>query len=193
LNDAHNAVFLIVDTLIEPLPVVFHDPAGHFGRNGSNFLGYRLLKSSQRLGMMLIYLGFEVAPEKKSHGVKSGERGSHPMSPHKETTCPGNISLRIPGKQRDVWAVAPTCLNHTFSAPCSSKRSFQLSQRKVFSIAQYRSEVTITVTPSYSKRYRPHTPNSKMAHHLRAVEWPVVKFPRVIVSPVPEILFIECA
>jgi hypothetical protein len=35
----------IVDTLIEPLLIVFHDPAGHFGRNGSNSLGYRLLKS----------------------------------------------------------------------------------------------------------------------------------------------------
>jgi hypothetical protein len=55
----------IVDTLIEPLPIVFHDPAGHFGQNGSNLLGYRLLKSFQILGTMLVYLGFEVAPEKK--------------------------------------------------------------------------------------------------------------------------------
>jgi hypothetical protein len=63
----------IVNTLIEPLPVVFHDPVEHFGQNGSNFLGYRLPKSFQGLGMILVYLGFEVAPEKKkSHGVKSG-------------------------------------------------------------------------------------------------------------------------
>jgi hypothetical protein len=99
----------IVDTLIEPLAVLFHDPAGHFGRNGNNFLGYRLLKTVQSLGTMLVYLGFEVTPEKKSHGVKSGERGGHPMSPRKETTCPGNISLRIPSERRDVWAVAPSC------------------------------------------------------------------------------------
>jgi hypothetical protein len=51
----------IVGTLIEPLPVLFHDPAGHFGRNGRNFLGYRLLKTFQSL----VYLGFEVAREKK--------------------------------------------------------------------------------------------------------------------------------
>jgi hypothetical protein len=56
---------VIVDTLIELLPVVFHDPTVHFGRNGSNFLSYRLLKSFQSLGTMLVYLGFEVAPEKK--------------------------------------------------------------------------------------------------------------------------------
>jgi hypothetical protein len=59
----------IVHTLIEPFLVVFHDPVGHFGQNGSNFLGYRLLKSFQSLGTMLVYLGFEVAPEKKiAHG-----------------------------------------------------------------------------------------------------------------------------
>jgi hypothetical protein len=45
------------------------------------------------MGMMLVYLGFEVAPKKKSHGIKYGERGSHPMTPHKEPTCPGNISF----------------------------------------------------------------------------------------------------
>jgi hypothetical protein len=55
----------IVDTLVEPLPVLFHDPAGHFGWNGSNFLGYLLLKTFQSLGTMLVYLGFEVAPETK--------------------------------------------------------------------------------------------------------------------------------
>jgi hypothetical protein len=64
-NSIHNAVLkfknyiiqvaaFIVDTLIEPLPVIFHDPAGHFGR-----------KTFQSLGTMLVYLGFEVAPEKK--------------------------------------------------------------------------------------------------------------------------------
>jgi hypothetical protein len=77
LNSIHNAVLkfknyikvaaFFVDTLIESLMVLFHDPAGHFGWNGSNFLGYRLLKTFQSLGMMLVYLGFEVASEKKNH------------------------------------------------------------------------------------------------------------------------------
>jgi hypothetical protein len=100
----------IVDTLIEPLPVLFHGPASHFGRNGSNFQGYRLLKTFHSLGAMLVYLGFEVAPEKKKlHGFKSGESRGHATSPRKETTCPGKISLRIPSERRDVWAVAPSC------------------------------------------------------------------------------------
>jgi hypothetical protein len=110
LNSIHNAVLkfksyitqvaaLIVDTLIESLLVLFHDPTGHFGRNGISFLGYRLLKTFQSLGIMLVYLGFEVAPEKKKLlGVRSGKRGGHTMLPHKETSCPGNICLRILSK-----------------------------------------------------------------------------------------------
>jgi hypothetical protein len=35
---------------------------------------------------MFVYPGFEVAPGKNSHGVKSDERGGHLMSPRKETT-----------------------------------------------------------------------------------------------------------
>jgi hypothetical protein len=56
MNSIHNAALkfknyitevaaFIADTLIEPLPVLFHDPAGHFGWNGSNFLCYRPLKT----------------------------------------------------------------------------------------------------------------------------------------------------
>jgi hypothetical protein len=55
----------IVNILIEPLPVLFHEPAGYFGWNGSSFLSYRLLKTFQSLGTMLVYLGFEVVPGKK--------------------------------------------------------------------------------------------------------------------------------
>jgi hypothetical protein len=105
----------IADTLIESLPVLFHYPAGRFVRNGRNFLGYRLLKTFQGLGTMLVSFVclfvclFEVASEEKSHMVKYGKRGGHPMSPLKETRCPGNISLGIPSERRDVWAVAPSC------------------------------------------------------------------------------------
>jgi hypothetical protein len=38
---------LIVDTLSEPLPVLFHDPLAHFGRNGSNFLVIASLRPSK--------------------------------------------------------------------------------------------------------------------------------------------------
>jgi hypothetical protein len=108
LNGVDNAVStlntqvaaFIADALIEPLAVLFHDHAGHFGRNGRNFLGYRLV---------LVYLGFEVAADKKITEDKSGEHGGRPMSPSKETTCPGNISLRIPSERRDMWTVASSC------------------------------------------------------------------------------------
>jgi hypothetical protein len=56
LNNIHNVVLkfktyitrmaaFFVDTLIEPLPVLFHDPVDNFERNGSNFLGYHPLKT----------------------------------------------------------------------------------------------------------------------------------------------------
>jgi hypothetical protein len=64
-NDITQVAAFIVDTLIEPLPVFFHHPSGHFGFNGSNFLDYRLFMTFQSLGTMLVYLGFEVAPERK--------------------------------------------------------------------------------------------------------------------------------
>jgi hypothetical protein len=65
MNSIHNAVLkfknritqvaaFIIDTLIEPLPVLFHDPASHFQRNASNFLGNRLLKTFLSLGTMLV-------------------------------------------------------------------------------------------------------------------------------------------
>jgi hypothetical protein len=88
LNSMHNAVFkfrnyvtqvaaFIVDILIEPLPVFFYDPKGHFGRNDRNFLGYRLLKTFQILGTTLVYLDFGVAPEKKIARCQIWRTGSH--------------------------------------------------------------------------------------------------------------------
>jgi hypothetical protein len=38
---------------------------------------------------------------------------------------PRKHSQRIPSEWRDVWAVEPSCSNHTFSAPCSSKEIIQ--------------------------------------------------------------------
>jgi hypothetical protein len=48
---------------------------------------------------------------------------------------------------------------------------------------------------SSSKKYGPHTKlkNGAPYSNLEAVEWPMVKCPRVIVRPVPEILFVGCA
>jgi hypothetical protein len=106
----------------------------------------------QSLGTMLVYLGFEVVPEKKN-------RTESNLANAEATRCPGNISLWIPSERPDVWAVAPSCWNHTLSAPYSSKKSSNLGRRKFSSIAQYRSEATFTVASSSSKKYGLHTPN----------------------------------
>lgn len=86
---------LIFNTLIEPFPVVFYDLTDHFVRDGSNFKGYYLLQGFYSLEMVLVDFVFGVAPQEKSQGLKSGERGHHPMSPRKETICPGNISCKM--------------------------------------------------------------------------------------------------
>jgi hypothetical protein len=74
---------------------------------------------------MLVYLGFEVVPEKKITRDQIWRTRRPPMLPHTEKACTGNISLKIPSERQDVWAVAPSCWNHTFSAPTSIKRRKQ--------------------------------------------------------------------
>jgi len=44
-----------------------------------------------------------------------------------------------------------------------------LGRRKFCSMSQYRSEVTVTVTPSFSKKYGPHTPNSVFRFNVNPV------------------------
>jgi hypothetical protein len=72
---------------------------------------------------MSVYLGFEVAPEKKIAWGQIWRTRRPPDVTTQGVTCPGNICLRILSEQRDVWDVAPSCWSHTFSAPSSSKRS----------------------------------------------------------------------
>ena len=70
---------LNIDTLMQPLLVVVHDLENHFRCNGSNHLSYRLLQSFQSQGTLFVNLCFDLAPEKKLQGVKSDERGGHPI------------------------------------------------------------------------------------------------------------------
>ena len=68
-----------------------------------------------------------------------------------------------------------------------------LGRRKFCSMSQYRSEMTVTVTKSSSKKYGPHTPNSAIAHQTvtrRAMQRTFVKFARVIYRPVPKVLYV---
>ena len=110
----------------------------------------------------LLYFWHEISPEKKLQGFKSGERAGQPMSPRNEIKWPGNISLKIPIARRKVWAVALSCWSQTLSISWSV---FNFGLRKISSISRYRSEFTVTVTLSSSKKYGPHIPNSATAHH----------------------------
>jgi hypothetical protein len=83
-----------------------------------------LLKLVQGPRTMFENLGLEVpSQKKKSHGLKSGERGGHGTASYKETTRPGNTSFKIARGRRAVWAVAPSCCNQKSSRLCSSPYS----------------------------------------------------------------------
>jgi hypothetical protein len=125
--------------------------AVHFGRNGSNFLGYHLLKTFQSLGTVLVYLGFEVAPREKNC------TGSNLVNTA-ATRC--HHARRQHAQKTFLWEFRA---NKEICS--SSKSSSNVGRRKFSSIAQYWYEVTVTVASSPSKEYGPHTPNSKMAHH----------------------------
>ena len=53
---------------------------------------------------------FDVTPEKKSQGIRFGERAGHPA---KEITWLGN--MQDSREHREVCDVAPPCWNHTSS------------------------------------------------------------------------------
>ena len=96
---------VIRDALPEPLSKVFHHYVGRLWGNGGNFLTNSVLKCFEGLRPMFINLGLEESPQV----VKSGERAGHTMSPRKEMSRLGNISLKIPSERLAVWAVAPSC------------------------------------------------------------------------------------
>ena len=146
-------------------------------------------KSSKDQGRCLKTFSFRYLQRKKSHGLKSDDRAGHSMSPPKEIKRLGNISLNTRSERRAVWAVAPSCWNHTSSVSTSSS----LRRRKVSSISTYRSEVTVTVAPPSSKKVRSNhtkfgncTPNS----YTRRVERSFLEFTRVTFSPVAKILLV---
>ena len=113
-------------------------------------------------GRLLYTFDLRYSQRQKSHWFKSGEREGQPMSPRNEIKWPGNISLKIPIARREVWAVAPSCWNQTLSISWSI---LNFGLKKVSSISQYRSEFTVTVMLSSSKKYGPHIPNSATPHH----------------------------
>jgi hypothetical protein len=86
--------------------------------------------SSVVLGLRLQTSAFRCPQRKKSHAARSGEHAGHGMSPRSEIRRPGNISRRTPMDRLAVWAVAPSCWNHTAGFP----RSFSLGSRKLRNI-----------------------------------------------------------
>jgi hypothetical protein len=79
----------IVDTPVEPNSAASHHSLQHIdGYVGRFFLNvsFQVLQSLWAVGLDT---GFQTPPQKKSHGVKSGERAGHSKSPLSEMRRPG--------------------------------------------------------------------------------------------------------
>lgn len=114
----------VVDAPINPLWELFQYSTSYFGRNNSNFICYHfLLKASRFLGRFWNTLDFRCPHRKRLQGVNLGGHGGHLISLHKDTMCPGNVSLRISSEQWYVCDVAPSCWNQTFLTTCSLQLS----------------------------------------------------------------------
>ena len=86
---------------------------------------------------------------------KSSDRAGQPINAIK---WPGNISLKIPIDNPDVWALSPSCWSQTLFLSSSSSN---LGLRKEYSNTQYRS-VTVKFSSSKSR-----TQNAKFCHRTR--------------------------
>jgi hypothetical protein len=60
-------------------------------------------------------LGFQIAPEKKSHAERSGDLAGHMMSPYLEITWLGNRLFTTAMEACAVWHVAPSCWKNVSS------------------------------------------------------------------------------
>jgi hypothetical protein len=94
---------VVGNTLLKTFPEVFHHSPGYLRLNGVDFLSDPFLQILKRSRTKFENVSLEVSPkEKKSHGLKSGDRAGHSTSPLREIKRPGNISINTPSEHRAV-------------------------------------------------------------------------------------------
>ena len=72
-----------------------------------------VFNSSSVRGLPSYTRDFKYPQRQKSHMERSGDRGGHRTSPKWETTRLGNAARTTFMEALAVWAVAPSCWNHT--------------------------------------------------------------------------------
>jgi hypothetical protein len=110
-NDIVQMMAMVLNTHLQTISEILHHLASHFRWDCCSFLAYCSLQVVKSPWSMFVHFCFEIAPEKKSQGVRSGERAGHPTSPRNEIRCCGNISFKTSIVLRAVCAVAPSCWN----------------------------------------------------------------------------------
>jgi hypothetical protein len=72
-----------------------------------------ILRSSMVRGLVVYTLTLRYPQSKQSQTERSREYADHGSSPRSEITCSGNISQMTSMDILALWAVAPSCWNHT--------------------------------------------------------------------------------
>ena len=81
---------------------------------------------------------------------------------HREMRLSGNMARTTAIAALAVWAVAPSCWNHTFWLLILRLRSS--GSNKLLIISMYRAEFTVVGISFSSKKYGPMTPTLPIAH-----------------------------
>ena len=111
------------------------------------------------MAFLRIHVPWGSPKEKKSHIERSDDRKGQGTSPHREMRRSGNMAQTTVIAALAVWAVAPSCWNHTFCFLILRLRSS--GSKKLLIIPMYRAEFTVVVI--FLKKYRPMTPTLPVA------------------------------
>lgn len=94
--------------LIKPISVVVHNSMSHVCRDCLNFLSYYFLE-----GGFWRQSWYTLDLWEKNQYIKS--KSDNVVATQRNYTCPRNVSLTNASNWLDVWALAPSCWNHSFS------------------------------------------------------------------------------
>ena len=114
------------------------------------------------VAFLSIHVTWGSPTEKKSHFERLGDQGGQGTSPHHEMRRSGNVAHTTAISALAVWAVAPSCWNHTFWLLIL--RLHSSGSKKLLIMSMYRAEFTVVLIPFSSKKYRPMTPTLPIAH-----------------------------
>lgn len=131
-----------LQALLQPDPCICNYAWAKRRGDCCNFMADIFLQGLNRSGTTIVHLWFQISPQKKSAGVRSGDRAGQGMSPYLLITLFGKISLSFAIETLAVCGVAPSCWNSVlllYPGNCCN-----CGKRNSSIIRQYTSALTIS-------------------------------------------------